>query len=137
MRQIEDEEVRLARHTPDHRTRLAEVRLPMADGQDEGGTGGGEVEHGSLRSKGGVSGLRNFETHSASGEGQLSLTDPDSRAMHAATRVGVGYNIQIAVDAKHKLIAEQQVHNKVSDLGLLAETAVVLAHIVLHDRHAA
>ena len=44
--------------------------------------------------------------------------------MHAATRVGVGYNIQIAVDAKHKLIAEQQVHNKVSDLGLLAETAV-------------
>ena len=30
--------------------------------------------------------------------------------MHAETRVGVGYNIQIAVDAKHKLIAEQQVH---------------------------
>ena len=43
--------------------------------------------------------------------------------MHPSTRVGVGYNIQIAVDAKHKLIAEQQVHNKVSDLGLLAETA--------------
>ena len=35
----------------------------------------------------------------------------------------VGYNIQIAVDTKHKLIAEQQVHNKVSDLGLLTETA--------------
>jgi hypothetical protein len=34
-----------------------------------------------------------------------------------------GYNIQIAVDTKHKLIAEQQVHNKVSDLGLLTETA--------------
>ena len=69
-----------------------------------------------------------FEEHrdalAASGEDQLSLTDPDSRAMHAATRVGVGYNIQIAVDAKHKLIAEQQVHSKVSDLGLLAETAV-------------
>lgn len=38
-------------------------------------------------------------------------------------RIGVGYNIQIAVDTKHKLIAEQQVHNNVSDLGLLAETA--------------
>ncbi|MCY4498434.1 MAG: hypothetical protein OXC14_14235, partial [Rhodospirillaceae bacterium] len=40
------------------------------------------------------------------------------------TGVGVGYNVQIAVDAKHNLIAEQQVHSKVSDLGLLAETAV-------------
>ena len=59
-----------------------------------------------------------------SGEAQLSLTDPDSRSMHAGTRVGVGYNVQIAVDTRHNLIAEQQVHSKVSDLGLLAETAV-------------
>ena len=58
------------------------------------------------------------------GEAQLSLTDPDSRSMHAGTRVGVGYNVQIAVDTRHNLIAEQQVHSKVSDLGLLAETAV-------------
>ena len=35
----------------------------------------------------------------------------------------MGYNVQIAVDTKHNLIAEQQVHSKVSDLGLLAETA--------------
>ena len=58
-----------------------------------------------------------------SGEAQLSLTDPDSRAMHSSTRVAVGYNAQIAVDTKYRLIAEQQVHSKVSDLGLLAETA--------------
>ena len=31
--------------------------------------------------------------------------------------------MQIAVDTKHNLIAEQQVHSKVTDLGLLAETA--------------
>ena len=62
-------------------------------------------------------------TLDASGEAQLSLTDPDSRAMDPNTRVSVGYNAQIAVDTKHNLIAEQQVHNKVSDLGLLAETA--------------
>ena len=37
-------------------------------------------------------------------------------------RGGVGYNVQIAVDTKHKLIAEQQVPSQVSDLGLLAET---------------
>ena len=60
----------------------------------------------------------------ASGEEQLSLTDPDSRSMHPGSGVGVGYNIQVAVDTKHSLIAEQQVHSKVSDLGLLAETAV-------------
>jgi transposase len=59
----------------------------------------------------------------ASGEDQISLTDPDARAMHSSSRIGVGYNIQIAVDTKYKLIAEQQVHNKVSDLGLLSETA--------------
>jgi hypothetical protein len=32
------------------------------------------------------------------GEDQISLTDSDSRAMAAHTKVGVGYNIQVAVD---------------------------------------
>src|SRR5208283_2345603 len=58
-----------------------------------------------------------------SGESQVSLTDPDSRAMAAHTKVGVGYNVQIAVDAKHKLIAEQAVTNDVLDMGLLRQTA--------------
>src|SRR5215213_8084660 len=57
------------------------------------------------------------------GESQISLTDPDSRAMAAHTRVAVGYNVQIAVDAKHKLLVEQQVTNQVVDMGLLTETA--------------
>ncbi len=57
------------------------------------------------------------------GEDQISLTDPDSRAMAAHTHVAVGYNAQIAVDTKHKLIVEQQVTNQVVDMGLLAETA--------------
>ncbi len=48
-----------------------------------------------------------------SGESQVSLTDPDSRAMAAYTKVGVGYNIQTAVDAKHKMIVEQAVSNDV------------------------
>ena len=58
-----------------------------------------------------------------SGESQISLTDPDSRAMAAHTKVGVGYNVQVAVDAKHKLIAEQEVTNQVLDMGLLTQTA--------------
>jgi transposase len=57
------------------------------------------------------------------GEEQISLTDPDSRAMAAHTHVAVGYNAQIAVDTKHKLIVEQQVTNQVVDMGLLTQTA--------------
>jgi transposase len=57
------------------------------------------------------------------GEDQISLTDPDSRAMAAHTRVAVGDNVQVAVDVKHKLIVEQQVTNQVVDMGLLTQTA--------------
>jgi len=57
------------------------------------------------------------------GESQVSLTDPDSRAMAAYTKVGVGYNAQIAVDAKHKMIVAQAVTNDVLDMGLLQQTA--------------
>jgi hypothetical protein len=57
------------------------------------------------------------------GEDQISLTDPDSRAMAAHTHVAVGYNVQVAVDTKHKLIVEQQVTNQVLDMGLLTPTA--------------
>jgi hypothetical protein len=43
--------------------------------------------------------------------------------MAAHTHVAVGYNVQVAVDAEHKLIVEQQVTNQVVDMGLLTETA--------------
>ncbi len=59
----------------------------------------------------------------SSGEDQISLTDPDSRAMARMTKVGVGSNVQVAVDVKHKLIVEQEVHSQVLDMGLLAVTA--------------
>jgi hypothetical protein len=58
-----------------------------------------------------------------SGQSQVSLTDPDSRAMASYPKVGVGYNAQVAFDAKYKLIVEQNVTNAGSDLGLLAPTA--------------
>ena len=64
------------------------------------------------------------------GEDQISLTDPDSRAMAAHTRVAVGYNVKVAVDVKHKLIVEQQVTNQVVDMGMLTQTAGLAKEIL-------
>ena len=55
---------------------------------------------------------------------QISVTDPDSRKMPTAQGMIVGYNAQVAVDAKHKLIAAQDVTNEVTDLRQLAEVAL-------------
>jgi DNA repair exonuclease SbcCD ATPase subunit len=41
-----------------------------------------------------------------SGESQISLTDPDSRAMTDGKRIEVCYNLQISVDEKYKLILD-------------------------------
>jgi membrane carboxypeptidase/penicillin-binding protein len=43
--------------------------------------------------------------------------------MAAHTRPAVGYNVQTAVDARHKRIAKQQVTNKVLDMDQLQQTA--------------
>jgi transposase len=60
----------------------------------------------------------------ASGETQLSLTDPDSRSMPKSPKVDVGYNVQIAVDSKHKLIVEQDVTNAITDDDQLSPLAI-------------
>jgi radical SAM protein with 4Fe4S-binding SPASM domain len=70
----------------------------------------------------------------ANGDGQISLTDPDARGMATDPKVGVGYNAQIAVDAKHKLIVEQHVANAGSDLGLLAQTAAAARELLGVER---
>jgi transposase len=60
-------------------------------------------------------------------DGQLSLTDPDSRSMTSGgKRTGtVGYNVQTVVDAKHHLIVEHEVTNVGSDHGQLSRMAVL------------
>ena len=42
-------------------------------------------------------------------------------SIRSPDKVGVGYNVQVAVDAKNKLIVEQAVTNQVVDMGLLTE----------------
>ncbi len=56
----------------------------------------------------------------ANGESQISLTDPDSRAMAAHPKVGVGYNAQVAVNAKHSQLERLRIggYAKLNQSGL-------------------
>jgi transposase len=56
---------------------------------------------------------------------QISLTDPDARAMATSMRGSgvVGYNVQIAVDIEHHLIVAHEVTNTVVDRTLLSPMA--------------
>jgi transposase len=55
-----------------------------------------------------------------SGQEKVFLTDNDSRCQK---RVGAGYNVQVAVDAKRDLIVEAQVVQDANDLGQLSPMA--------------
>lgn len=55
---------------------------------------------------------------------QISVTDPDTRRMPTAQGNQVGYNAQMAVDAKNKLIAAEDVTNEVTDINQLASVAL-------------
>jgi transposase len=59
-----------------------------------------------------------------SGQRQLSTIDPDSRLMKTAEGgMNVCYNVQIAVDSKHRLIVEQELTNEINDEKLLSRIA--------------
>jgi hypothetical protein len=58
-----------------------------------------------------------------SGEKQRSLTDPEARLMKTAKGMDVCYNVQLAVDSKHKLIVAEEVTNEGNDQELLATMA--------------
>lgn len=55
---------------------------------------------------------------------QISVTDPDTRKLPTAQGNVIGYNAQLAVDARHKLIAADDVTNEGTDYRQLAELAI-------------
>lgn len=55
------------------------------------------------------------EESTASGETQLSRTDPESRARPKSPKVDVGYNVQLAVDSQPQLMVEQDVTKAITD----------------------
>jgi transposase len=57
------------------------------------------------------------------GEKQISLTDADARLMNGRQGQHLSYNVQIAVDSKHKLVADYAVTNEGNDVNCLAGLA--------------
>jgi transposase len=58
-----------------------------------------------------------------SGAKQISLTDGEARLMKGRQGHHVSYNVQIAVDSKHKLVADFAVTNEANDVNCLAAMA--------------
>lgn len=58
-----------------------------------------------------------------SGQPQLSLTNSNSRSMPVGQGTAVAFNVQIAVDSKHKLIVAHNVTNAGTDHAQLAPLA--------------
>ena len=65
-----------------------------------------------------------LEDLEARGETQVSLTDPDSRAMPKSPKAKVGYNVQAATDDKHQLIVEEDVTNQANDKAQLSKISI-------------
>ena len=120
-------------HSADERLADYLARLDRADAE-ENAVGAGKAKN--LADK--IAALRGrrdrhvelLQTLECTGAPQISLTDPDSRAMAGSPKVGVGYNAQVAVDAKHKMIVAQDVTNAGSDFGLLTPTACAAKEVL-------
>jgi transposase len=60
-----------------------------------------------------------------SGKSEISTTDPDAKMMcNNNNNVDIGYNVQMTVDAKHKLIADFKVTQNANDMGELDHMAL-------------
>jgi transposase len=102
----------------------AEAKNRGKDGPDGGGDGGdigAKVAALMAKRSRAQADLARLEEN---GETQLSLTDPDARLLVKSGQGLAGYNVQTAVDDKHKLIVASEVVNDSSDVGQLHAMAM-------------
>jgi transposase len=101
----------------------AEAERPPA-GRDGGGDGGPDVAQKVAALMAKRAGLQaDLAQLEETGQTQLSRTDADARLLSKNGQVVAGYNVQIAVDDKHKLIVASEVVNDGNDTGQLHSMA--------------
>jgi transposase len=88
-------------------------------GDDRGGGGGDIAEKVAALMAKRAQAQADLDRLEASGQTQLSRTDPDARLLTKRGQTVAGYNVQIAVDDKHKLIVASEVVNDGNDTGQL------------------
>ncbi|WP_245454605.1 IS1182 family transposase [Bradyrhizobium sp. RP6] len=103
----------------------AEARKPGKDGPDGGGGDSGDIgaKVAALMAKRSRA-QADLARLEESGQTQLCLTDPDARLLVKSSQGVAGYNVQTAVDDKHKLIVASEVVNDSSDVGQLHAMAI-------------
>jgi transposase len=98
----------------------AEATQPRNDGHDNGGGDGADIgaKVAALMARRSRA-QADLDRLEASGQTQLSLTDPDARLLVKGGQGVAGYNVQAVVDDKHKLIVASEVVNDSSDVNQL------------------
>jgi transposase len=105
----------------------SEAKKDRADGPGHGGGGdGGDIgaRMAELMAKR-TRAQADLDRLEENGETQVSLTDPDARLLVKNGQGIAGYNVQVAVDDKHKLIVASEVVNDSSDVGQLHAMATL------------
>jgi transposase len=97
-----------------------EARSPEGDDRGDGGDIAQKMAALMAKRTQAQAALRRLED---SGETQLSRTDADARLLTKNSQTIAGYNVQIAVDDKHKLIVASEVVNDGNDTGQLYKLA--------------
>jgi transposase len=98
------------------------ARSPGGDDRGEGGGGDIAQKVAALMAKR-AQAQADLDRLEDSGETQLSRTDADARLLTKNGQTVAGYNVQIAVDDKHKLIVASAVVNDGNDTGQLYQMA--------------
>jgi transposase len=101
----------------------AEAERPPAGRAGDGGDGGDVAQRVAALMAKRAKLQADLARLAESGETQLSRTDADARLLAKNGQVVAGYNVQIAVDDKHKLIVASDVVNDGNDTGQLHKMA--------------
>jgi len=102
---------------------VAEARSPVADDRGDRGCGGDIAQRMAALMAKRAEAQAELGRLAASGDTQLSHTDADARLLTKNGQTIAGYNVQVAVDDKHKLIVASEVVNDGNDTGQLYEMA--------------